>query len=340
MDQPAKPQERMLEDALSRALRDNLAPIRRTSDELQQACADLIAACSSSRPSNALPAMLRAQTAAASLASSLAVLSNFITTALQPRERSFAEVTLMRSLEAAQPAARPETPPSPSLPTPMDSTPSIFPPQRTLRVGPLAPSLTMPEPPARVETTIPVAPEPPLRFEPAVSAVLTPEPPLEARVSEPVAADFVVPEIPNDDRVTEITADEWEAAALAVGDVSTGISDEMLGAVADETATFDVTRLPPEEQELHRRANRVAKVAMQDIQLLKPDEVRQGRERRDLCARLRNELDRARKEYDRRFRTILDHPVDYFHHWMVQILANGDAEALGEYPYPTPVLRR
>ena len=330
----------MLEDALSRALRDNLAPIRRTSEELQQACADLIAACSSSRPSNALPAMLRAQTAAASLASSLAVLSNFITTALQPRERSFAEVTLMRSLEGAEPAVRPEAPPSPPLPTPMAS-PALRDATRPMRVEPPTPAFTMPEPRSRVEATIPVAPpQPPLRFEPPAPAVSTPEPLLEARVSQPASPDFVVPEISSDDRVTEITADEWEAATLAVTDVSSRISDEVLGAGADETATFDVTRLAPEEQELHRRANRVAKVAMQDIQLLKPDEVRQGRERRDLCARLRNELDRARKEYDRRFQTILDHPVDYFHHWMVQILANGDAQALGEYPYPTPVLRR
>ena len=50
-------------------------------------------------------------------------------------------------------------------------------------------------------------------------------------------------------------------------------------------------------------------------------------------------MDKARKEYDRRFRAIQDHPVDYFHDWMVEILADGDPKALGEYPYPSPVLR-
>jgi hypothetical protein len=29
----------------------------------------------------------------------------------------------------------------------------------------------------------------------------------------------------------------------------------------------------------------------------------------------------------------MDHPVDYFYRWMVEILADGDAHALGEYPY-------
>jgi len=54
---------------------------------------------------------------------------------------------------------------------------------------------------------------------------------------------------------------------------------------------------------------------------------------------LRTDIDKARKEYDRRFHAILDQPVDYFHRWMVEILAEGDTEALGEYPYPSPVLR-
>ncbi|MDE3109806.1 MAG: hypothetical protein KGL02_07685, partial [Acidobacteriota bacterium] len=97
--------------------------------------------------------------------------------------------------------------------------------------------------------------------------------------------------------------------------------------------------LSPELQELHRRANRVAKVAMQDIKLLRPKDVRLGRENKDICKRLRSDLDKARKEYDRRFHDILDHPVDYFHRWLVEILAEGDGNALGEYPYPSPVLR-
>jgi hypothetical protein len=83
----------------------------------------------------------------------------------------------------------------------------------------------------------------------------------------------------------------------------------------------------------------VAKVAMQDIQLLRPKDVRLGREHNDICHRLRSDLDKARKEYDRRFRAIQDHPVDYFHRWAVEILAAGDEKALGEYPYPSPVLR-
>jgi hypothetical protein len=99
---------------------------------------------------------------------------------------------------------------------------------------------------------------------------------------------------------------------------------------------FDVNRLSAEEQELHRRANRVAKVSMQDIKMLRPEQVRLGRQNKDICNRLKDDIEKAHREYDRRFKPIMDHPVDYFYRWMVEILADGDAHALGEYPYATP----
>jgi len=88
MKERQKSLDRALEEAVSRALRDNLAPLQRTADDLHQAYADLVAACSSTRPTNALPAMLRAQTAASALAAGLSVLSNFVAVALKPRDSS------------------------------------------------------------------------------------------------------------------------------------------------------------------------------------------------------------------------------------------------------------
>jgi hypothetical protein len=108
----------------------------------------------------------------------------------------------------------------------------------------------------------------------------------------------------------------------------------------ESAPVFNLDLLPPDEQELHRRAFRVAKVCMQDIRMLRPEDVRLGREKKDLCFRLRDDIEKAHKEYDRRFQAIHSHPVDYFYDWMVEILGGGDPQALGEYPYPSPVLRR
>ena len=273
--------EQALEEAVSRALRDNLAPLQRTADELHHAYADLVAACGSSRPSNALPALLRAQTAAAALAAGLSVLSNFVAVALNPRdqqsseEREFAgaSAVVAEGAEAPEHVAEEETA--------QDSA------RESAEVEePAAPVAVQPPPEAELEWV--EEPEEVLNAASETSSVPPAAPPPEAEVAE---------------------------------------------------EAFELANLPREEQELHRRANRVAKVAMQDIKLLQPKEVRLGREHKDICVRLRVDIDKARKEYDRRFRAIQDHPVDYFYDWMVEILADGDAKALGEYPYPSPVLR-
>ena len=261
--------EHALEEAVSRALRDNLAPLQRTADDLQHAYADLVAACSSSRPSNALPALLRAQTSAAALAAGLSVLSNFVAVALNPREES-------------SPGAR----------------------SRALAAA----AVEVEEEEALASTTAEPEHESEWAEEPA-------EMPVGTMVPEDVPLDEPAPK-----SVTREIPLEPATAELDV-------------------AAFDVASLSPELQDLHRRANRAAKVSMQDIKLLRPKDVKLGREHKDICHRMRSELDKARKEYDRRFRAIQDHPVDYFHQWMVEILGEGDSEALGEYPYPSPVLR-
>jgi len=78
----------VMDEAVARALSDNLAPLKRTVEDLQRAFADLVAQCDSNRGSAALPAMLRAQSSAASLAAGLGVLSSFVAMTLRPGDRA------------------------------------------------------------------------------------------------------------------------------------------------------------------------------------------------------------------------------------------------------------
>ena len=249
-----------VEQAIARALRDNLERIKRTSDELHHAVNDVISACASNKPTNALPPLLRAQTSAAALTATLEVLSRFVALSLQTGPRSPLEAQITDLVGRAAPEPPPARQrPGPSSPTPMGS-----------------------------------------------KAVPAP------KIQPPPAPSF-----------------EEEETELELVEPSAAGSDEF----GEE---FDINRLSPEEQELHRRANRVAKVSMQDIKMLRPEQVRLGRENRDICIRLKDDIEKAHREYDRRFKPIMDHPVDYFYRWMVEILADGDAHALGEYPYSTP----
>jgi hypothetical protein len=284
-----------VEQAVSRALRENLERIQRNADELHQAVGDIVAACASTKPTNALPSMLRAQTSAASLSAALEVLSRFVAMAVQPGPRSplEAQITHLISTAASEPAAEPVRP-LPAVPTPMAQAPAQATVHAATRVEPqvvahAAPPAAAPVPPPQIE------PEPLIELE-----------------AEGEAIELIEPHAPS-------------------------ISPE---AEFEGEGDFDVNQLTPEEQELHRRANRVAKVSMQDIKMLRPEQVRLGREKKDLCIRLKDDIEKAHREYDRRFKPIMDHPVDYFYRWMVEILAEGDAHALGEYPYATPARHR
>ena len=274
-----------IEQAVVRALRDSLERLQRNSDELHHAVADVVAACSSNKPTNALPPLLRAQAGAASLSAALEVLARFISVTLQQGARSPLETEMARlasSAGVAPPAASPveaPAPPAPATPAPVAAAPI---------------PVIAPEPPAPAPQAAPPPSAPALPIGPASvvhsEAVRVPEPPAPS-------------------------------------------PESLLSPEPEYTGGFDVNRLTPEQQELHRRANRVAKVSMQDIKMLRPEQVRLGREHKDLCIRLKDDIEKAHREYDRRFKPIMDHPVDYFYQWMVEILADGDAAALGEYPY-------
>src|SRR5271154_3496038 len=107
-----------VEKAVSRALRENRERIQRNADELHQAVGDIVSACASSKPPNALPSMLRAQTSAASLSAALEVVSRFVGMAVQPGERSPLEAQIAHVLSAAGVEAVPEpVRPQPTVPT-------------------------------------------------------------------------------------------------------------------------------------------------------------------------------------------------------------------------------
>jgi hypothetical protein len=297
------PEPNAIEQAVSRALRENLEKIQRNADELHQAVADIVAACASSKPTNALPAMLRAQTSAASLTAGLEVLTRFVAMAVQPGQRSplEAQITHLMGVAGVEPAPEPVRP-LPSVPTPMAQAGV---PAAQTAAGPPPTQVPASNLPASLkQESSPVAPVP------------TPPAP-------------VVPPPPGPELELNTETETIELTEPASANVA-----------ADQNGDFDVNQLSTEEQELHRRANRVAKVSMQDIKMLRPAQVRLGREKKDLCIRLKDDIEKAHREYDRRFKPIMDHPVDYFYRWMVEILAEGDAHALGEYPYATPARHR
>jgi hypothetical protein len=93
--------------------------------------------------------------------------------------------------------------------------------------------------------------------------------------------------------------------------------------------------LGKDQQELHLRAQRFARVQVAEMRLYKAQAVKNGRLNADLYSCLKHEIDTGREAFRRDFLSASPSMADYFHLELVQTLANDDAALLGkEYPGP------
>ena len=91
-----------------------------------------------------------------------------------------------------------------------------------------------------------------------------------------------------------------------------------------------------EERRFHTDARRFARLLVSEIKLYKENQVNEGRSQNDLYDRLRDDIERSREMYEKRVKPEVAQRYDYFHHELVNTLAEGDAAKLGNsYPGAT-----
>jgi hypothetical protein len=83
------------------------------------------------------------------------------------------------------------------------------------------------------------------------------------------------------------------------------------------------------EQRAHNDARRFARLLVSEIKLYNAAKVNEGRRNFDLYDRLKDEIDRSRKVYDKRVSPAVASRFDYFYDELVQTLAEGDPAKLG-----------
>jgi hypothetical protein len=97
----------------------------------------------------------------------------------------------------------------------------------------------------------------------------------------------------------------------------------------------DWDKMSPEERDMHLRAQRFARVLVADLQLYRAQEIREGKRARNLYGLLRDEIDKSREVYLRKFGQSAAGGVDYFHLELLHTLADNQEELLGpDYPGP------
>jgi hypothetical protein len=108
-----------------------------------------------------------------------------------------------------------------------------------------------------------------------------------------------------------------------------GIPEEAPPAVAMAASASASAAPVSEEDELHKKARRFAKLLVEEIKLYNQPKVEAGRQHRDLYDRLKIDIEKSRATYDKRYAESAVASADYFTQELVRILADNDVSLMG-----------
>jgi hypothetical protein len=100
-------------------------------------------------------------------------------------------------------------------------------------------------------------------------------------------------------------------------------------AAAAPAAGPDASGSTEADQEAHKKAKRFAKLLVDEIKLYNQKKVEEGKKNRDLYSRLKEDIEKSRQTYEKRWGTSPAGPANYFQAELVRILADGDESLLG-----------
>lgn len=84
-----------------------------------------------------------------------------------------------------------------------------------------------------------------------------------------------------------------------------------------------------EEDDLHKKARRYARLLVDEIKLYNQSKVAEGRQRKDLYDRLREDIEKSRTAYEKRFGTSPAASANYFTQELIRVLADNDISLMG-----------
>lgn len=128
--------------------------------------------------------------------------------------------------------------------------------------------------------------------------------------------------------MTTSVTPERAAAVVASSTMPQAAPAAAPAAVAVAVATPEA-EWTAEEREVHTRAQRFARLLVDEIKLYNQAKVAEGRAGKDLYDRLKDDIDKSRASYHRRYGSSPAASVDYFTRELVRILADNDVTLLG-----------
>jgi hypothetical protein len=100
-------------------------------------------------------------------------------------------------------------------------------------------------------------------------------------------------------------------------------------AAAPAAATDPLAGLSPEDADTHRKAQRFARLLVDEIKLYNQAKVAEGRRNKDLYDRLKEDIEKSRGTWQKRYGTTVAASADYFQTELVRSLAEDDLSVMG-----------
>ncbi len=104
---------------------------------------------------------------------------------------------------------------------------------------------------------------------------------------------------------------------------------ESSASAAAAPATDPFAGLSPEDADLHRKAQRFARLLVDEIKLYNQVKVSEGRKNKDLYDRLKEDIEKSRGTYQKRYGNTSAASADYFTNEVVRSLAEDDVSIMG-----------
>jgi hypothetical protein len=152
-------------------------------------------------------------------------------------------------------------------------------------------------------------------------------------VSMPVASAAVEAPIPVPVPISTTVVETVEAES-AVVEMDPALAEPMQIGHAESTATPAPEPVPapsisPEDQDVHRKAQRFARLLVDEIKLYNQAKVAEGRKNKDLYARLHEAIEKSRATYQKRYGNTVAASANYFQHEIIRSLAEDDLSIMG-----------
>jgi hypothetical protein len=100
-------------------------------------------------------------------------------------------------------------------------------------------------------------------------------------------------------------------------------------AAAPAAATDPLAGLSPEDADVHRKAQRFARLLVDEIKLYNQAKVAEGRRNKDLYDRLKEDIDKSRGTFQKRYGNTAAASVDYLQQELLRSLAEDDIAIMG-----------